>query len=735
VVSITLKDALNIEPKLKELHDTDPTIRELIDVAQRLEGLTRHASTHAAGVVISPEPLTEFLPLYKAPNEEVITTQFDMESIEILGLLKFDFLGLKTLTVIDKTEKIINQSTGEPSPHRSPAQFSVKNIPLDDSDTFRLFCAAKTTGVFQLESTGMRDLLLRLEPGRFEDLIALVALFRPGPLGSGMIDDFIKRKRGEVSIKYQLPQLEEILKETYGIILYQEQVMKITNVLANFSMADADILQRALSKKKLDQMEKLKDTFLSGAKSNKISERKALKLFNDMANFAQYGFNKSHSAAYALIAYQTAYLKTHHPVEFMAALLSSDMDNTTKVVSYINECKDMGIEILPPDINQSEQEFNVIGNSIRFGLEAVKGVGSTALESIIDTRRIGKFESFFDFCSRIDSRKVNKKVIESLIKAGAFDSMGKRAQLMYVLGSAMDFAFKAQKERSSGQRSMFETHATPHPQLPDVEEWNESERLIMEKDALGFYITGHPLNKYKDRLRQLSVTPSHAIQDLPDKEDVNVGGIPIKLRKIQTKKKGDLMAYLTIEDLYGTTELIVFPDLYRESETVLTQDIPLIIYGHIDKSDKGLKIIARKIASIEGAQPEDANGHISEAGPDTVRPDFTTRTTNRRRAAHSHSTPEMQLNGSRTVSITGESSKRRRMFTVTLYADTDSENLSNLKNIISRHGGDPTVPVYLKIVSPKHWETLIKTDQQVSPSEEMISEVENILGKGKALLS
>jgi DNA polymerase-3 subunit alpha len=588
--------------------------------------------------------------------------------------------------------------------------------------------------VFQLESAGMRDLLLRLEPGRFEDLIALVALFRPGPLGSGMIDDFIKRKRGEVSIKYQLPQLEDILKETYGIILYQEQVMKITNVLANFSMADADILQRSLSKKKLDQMEKLKDTFLSGAKANKISERKALKLFNDMANFAQYGFNKSHSAAYALIAYQTAFLKTHYSVEFMAALLSADMDNTMKVVSYINECKDMGIEILPPDINESEQEFNVIGNAIRFGLEAVKGVGSAALESIIETRRIGKFESFFDFCSRIDSRKVNKKVIESLIKAGAFDSMGKRAQLMSALGSAMDFAIKAQKERSTGQKSMFETHTTSHPQLPDVEEWNESERLVMEKDALGFYITGHPLNKFKDKLRQLSVTPSHAIQDLPDKEDVNVGGIPIKLRKIQTKRKGDIMAYLTIEDLYGTTELIVFPDLYRESATVLTRDIPLIISGHIDKSDKGLKIIARKIASIEEGQSESASGH-TPAGFDAVPPDSLPYTANSRSTALSLPTLETQPNASRIVSVTGDVSKRRRMFTVTLYADTDSENLSNLKNIISRHCGDPTVPVYLKIVSPEHWETLIKTEQQVSPSKEMISEVENILGKGKALLT
>jgi DNA polymerase-3 subunit alpha len=697
VANITLKAALQIEPKLKELYDTNPAITELIDIAQRLEGLARHASTHAAGVVISPEPLTEFLPLYKAPNEDAIITQFDMEAIETLGLLKFDFLGLKTLTIIDKTEKIINKRVEGSEATQPSAAFSVKDIALDDNDTFMLLSSARTTGIFQLESAGMRDLLMRLAPGTFEDLIALVALYRPGPLGSGMIDDFIKRKRGEVPIKYQLPQLEEVLKETYGIILYQEQVMKITNILANFSMADADILQRALSKKKIDQMEKLKDTFISGAKSNKISERKALKLFNDMANFAQYGFNKSHSAAYAMIAYRTAYLKTHFPVEFMAATLSADMDNTSKVVIYINECKEMGIEILPPDINESEREFNVIGNSIRFGLEAVKGVGSAAIESIISIRSEKKFDSFFDFCSRVDSRKVNKKVIENLIKAGAFDLMGKRAQLMQALGSVMDIALKAQRERSSGQRSMFETHQSPYQQLPDVEEWSETERLIMEKDALGFYITGHPLNKYKDRMKLFSVTPLHRINDLPDKEDVTICGIPIKLRKIQTKKKGDLMAYLTVEDLYGTTELIIFPDLYRESTHLFSHDTPLIIYGHIDKSDKGLKIIARKVTSIE----DDHTYQKPDSTPDKIKP-----SSNRQK-------------------------KSQGTLTLTLYADTDSNNLSSIKEILLRHIDEAAVPVYLKIISPERWETLIVTGQHVAPSEKMISEVENILGKGK----
>ena len=708
VLNITLNESLNIEPKLKDLYNNNPVIKELIDIAKKLEGLSRHASTHAAGVVISPEPLTEFLPLYKAPNEETITTQFDMEAIEAFGLLKFDFLGLKTLTVIDKTEKLLSQSPRDSKTTETPVHFSIKNIPLNDKDTFKLLSTAKTTGIFQLESSGMRDLLLRLEPEIFEDLIALVALYRPGPLGSGMIEDFIKRKRGEFPIKFQLPQLEEILKETYGVILYQEQVMKIANKLANFSMAEAEILQRAMGKKKIDEIDKLKEPFIAGAKSNKISEKKAIKLFNDMANFGKYGFNKSHAAAYALIAYRTAFLKAHFPVEFMAATLSADMDNTAKVVTYINECKEMGLEILPPDINESKREFNVIGNSIRFGLEAIKGVGSSAIESIIETRNNEKFTSFFDFCLKADSRRVNKKVIENLIKAGALDSMGKRAQLMLALSSVMESALKAQKEKNSGQRSMFEAHQTTFQEMPDIEEWSESERLMMEKDALGFYITGHPLSKYKEKLKKLSVIPTNKVQEFSDKEDINVGGIPVKLKKIQTKRKGDLMAYLTIEDLYGTIELIVFPDIYRESENIISQDTPIIIYGQTDKSDKGLKIIAKKIMSIDNAEQA---------------------------VEHRIQSPVPSDKGRQGEKMPAISNLPHKTLTLTLYTNTDSNDLSSLKGILLKHGGKSPVPVYLKIISPKQWETLISTGTQATPSDEMISEVENILGKGTVILN
>src|SRR4030043_475181 len=413
---ITIEDTLKAEPQLKALYDTNPKIKELIDIAMRLEGPCRHASTHAAGVVISPEPLTTYMPLYKNPVDGTITSQFDMNAIEKIGLLKFDFLGLKTLTVIEKTLRYIKNSGTD---------VSLRDVPLEDTATYKLLSSGQTTGVFQFESAGMRDLLVKIAPTKFEDLIAIVALYRPGPMGSGMIDDFIKSKKGQIPVKYDLPQLKEFLSETYGIILYQEQVMNIANRLANLTMGQADILRTPMGKKSPEEMEKLKEAFIQGAKSSRISEKKAIRLFDLMAKFAEYGFNKSHSAAYAHIAFQTAYLKAHYPVEFMAATLSADMDNTDKIVKSINECREMGISILPPDINQSEQEFKVISNSIRFGLEAVKGVGAAAIESIIEARNEeGPFASLVNFLPRVDSRKVNKKVIESLIKAGAFDSLG-----------------------------------------------------------------------------------------------------------------------------------------------------------------------------------------------------------------------------------------------------------------------------------------------------------------------
>jgi DNA polymerase-3 subunit alpha len=697
-LKMTLKKALEIEPDLKDIYDKNEDIRELINIAQRLEGLSRHASTHAAGIVISPEPLTDYLPLFKASKDEAVTTAFDMDAIKKLGLLKFDFLGLKTLTVIDKAEKLISNSLKTESADAKP--FSIKDIPLDDRETFKMLCSAKTTGIFQLESSGMRDIITRLQPDVFEDLIALVALYRPGPIGSGMVEDFIRNKASDKSdsesrqtgsiSKLGLPRLDEILKETHGIILYQEQVMEIANRIANFSLAQADILRKAMGGKNPEEMEKLKNAFIVGVKANKIPEKKAETLFSMILQFAQYGFNKSHSAAYALIAYRTAYLKAHYPVEFMAASLSADMDNTDKVVSYINECRDMGVEILPPDINESNREFTVKGKAIRFGLEAVKGVGGSAIEAIVSARDGKRFSSLFDLCSRADSRRINKKVLESLIKAGSLDSMGKRAQLTAALSQIMDSASKAQREREFGQGSMFESHGPMPEQLPDVEEWNESKRLMMEKESLGFYITGHPLNKYKDKLKELSVTPTAELQEMNDKQDVNIGGIIRDAKQIQTKK-GDQMAYITVEDLYGTTEVIVFPDVYREYKNAALNDVPVIISGSIDKGDKGLKVVAKNIVSMDDAE---SSGKI----------------------------PPLPKN----------TSSNHKFLTLTLRDDADVSDLPKLKDIISKYNGECNV--FLKIISPDAWEMLLRTNSRVLPSKEMLSEVEELLGKGAAIL-
>lgn len=608
-LNITIDEALKAEPQLKELYDNSPPVKEILDIAKRLEGLCRHASTHAAGVVVSPEPLTEYAPLYKNPADGTITTQFDMGSVESIGLLKFDFLGLKTLTVIEKTIVYI-RSAG--------AEFALQSIPLDDAETYRLLSSGHTTGVFQLESAGMRDILVRMQPNRFEDLIALVALYRPGPMQ--WIDDFIKAKKGEAKISYELPQLKEILDETYGIILYQEQVMMIANKIANFSMGQADILRRAMGKKKAEEMEEQKEDFIKGAVKNGIAEKKARKLFEKMEPFARYGFNKSHSAAYAYIAYQTAYLKTHFPVEFMAATLSSDTDNTDKIVKSIAECRKMSIDILPPDINESGKEFRVIGKAIRFGLEAVKGVGGAAIESIIEVReQDGLFTSIEDFLRRVDGRRVNKKIMESLIKAGAFDSFG-----MSRAGTLALFSNAAGSDTSmSGlfdQQSIF-----GEGPAADTEVWDDLTLLRYEKDALGFYITGHPLGRHRETLSALKIRGMSDIENSADREDVHVAGVVSSIKKIKTKGKSETMAYLTLEDEEGSAEVIVFPELYRNMADVLVKESLIAVKGTVDRTEKGLKIVSREIAKLEefvaqnGAQKIEVTLRKDSLPPDGLR--------------------------------------------------------------------------------------------------------------------
>ncbi len=608
-LNITLTDALAQEPKLKQMVEENPQRVALMTHAKALEGLVRHASTHAAGVVISAEPLTEYLPLYRASNGEIVT-QYTMEDVEKIGLIKFDFLGLKTLTVVDHACRLI----------REKRQFSLSEIPMDDAETYAYLESGQTLGIFQLESSGMRDVLVKMKPSRFEDLIALLALYRPGPLGSGMVDDFIKQKQGKKKIHYELSEMEPLLKETYGVILYQEQVMKIANVLAGFSLGEADLLRRAMGKKKADVMAAQKVTFIERATAKGISSKKAEKIFDLMEYFSGYGFNKSHSAAYALITYQTAYLKCHFKCEFMAALLTSEKGNSDKIVQYIAECHQMNILILPPDINESEKDFTVVNQGIRFGLAAIKNVGSAAVEAIVAARlEHGRFQSLLDFCQSVDLRRANKRVIEGLLKAGAFDSTKvDRITLLENLEQTMQAAEKYKKSATSTQLSLF--GGTGHDELtapvgrggpiggpeqkalvPVVTSGgvNAAEIAKMEKEALGFYITSHPLIPYEAVMKKLNAVSIEALKNVEESDkSVCICGIVGEKKVIRTKK-GDPMAYLRLEDLTGSVEVIVFPDLYRTVATLLSEDRPLLIYGTIEHGEHGTKCKATALTLLK----------------------------------------------------------------------------------------------------------------------------------------
>ena len=524
IPGIKLADAIKKEPKLQSLIESDKDAAELFRIALSLEGLTRHASTHAAGVVVTPKVLSEYLPLYVDPKSGGQVTQFPMKYVEEIGLVKFDFLGLKTLTVIENAVRLIRDGRD--------CDFDLKRVLDTDEKTYELLSNGETTGIFQFESSGMKEYLIKLKPNCFEDLIAMVALYRPGPLGSGMVDSFIKRKHGEETFSYDFPQLEPILKDTYGVIVYQEQVMQIAQVLGGFSLGGADLLRRAMGKKDLDEMAQQKEVFLNGAKNNNLDPKKAEIVFDLMAMFAEYGFNKSHSAAYALVSYQTAYLKAHYPVEFMAALLTEDMEKTDKVIKNIAEVRSMGIEVLPPDINESDRFFTVRDTTMRFGLGAIKGVGSAALDSILKVKSDDPFTSLQEFCERVDLSKVNKRVGEALIKCGAFDSLGgKRAQFFDALEDTMDIAQRLQKESASGQDSLFEkneaisTVRNGYGVLPDVTEWSEKELLLNEKESLGFYVSGHPLDRYRKYLKYFTSCEISGLASRSDKEEVHVCGI------------------------------------------------------------------------------------------------------------------------------------------------------------------------------------------------------------------
>ncbi|HUJ78762.1 MAG TPA: DNA polymerase III subunit alpha [Nitrospiria bacterium] len=699
-LNITIDEAIKAEPRLTETMHAAPKLKEVVEYAKALEGQVRHASTHAAGVVISGEPLTEYVPLFRGSNGEVVT-QYAKDDLEAVGLVKFDFLGLRTLTLLDHAVRLVNQKRPATDP------LALQQIPLDDAEIYRTLSTGQTTAIFQLESRGMRDLLVKMAPERFEDLIAILALYRPGPIGSGMVDDFIKRKRGKTAISYDVPQLRPVLEETYGVIVYQEQVMRIAAEVAGFSLGQADLLRRAMGKKKPEEMDKQRARFVEGAKAKGVTRPKAEKLFELMAYFAGYGFNKSHSAAYALITYLTAYFKVHHPAEFMTAVLTSEMGNEDKIVAYLAECRRLNIRVLPPDVNDSERDFTLVPEGIRFGLAGIKNVGDAAIDAICAAREAADgltkepFTSLAQFCRRVDLRKVNRRVIESLIKAGTFDSIqASRSNLMRQIDQAVDEGARHQEEAGAGQVGLFgeltETIAVgeggpPAGSLAAVpidplnegdradsdSEWDNATRLRHEKEALGFYITGHPLERVRETLSRLSITPISALAEAQDGAEVTVAGLIVS-RKITTTRRGDRMAYARLEDLTGTIEAIVFPEQFKTAGALLESDQPVLVTGTVDSGDQGSKLKATKLQSLDDAQARLNRQLRITVGPTALSVD----------------------------------------------------QLVQLRAVLSRHPG--SCPVALTLRHPEQRQATVLLDRQywVAPTPALLADVEALLGAG-----
>ena len=599
---VTLTDAKKDSPQLAEAIRNDEEVKKIIEIGEKLEGLSRHAGMHAAGVVITPEPVTNYVPLYRTNRDEIVT-QFDMRVVEKMGLVKMDFLGLRTLTVIDDAIKSVKLVEGK--------DIDIDAIPLDDPEVFRLFQEGRTKGVFQFESGGMVDLLRKARPTQFEDLAALNALYRPGALDAGMVDVYVKCKSGTQKPKYLVPVMKELLEETYGIIVYQEQVMQIAQRVAAYSLGQADLLRKAMGKKDAAVMAAERGKFVDGASANGYDKKKANEIFDYIEPFARYGFNKSHSVAYALVAYQTAWLKVHYPRHFMAALMSSEMDKTDAVVKFITEAKSMGIEVLPPDVNESNMYFTVVGPNIRFGLGAVKGVGESAIESVLIARqKLGRFTSLLEFCEEVDLRACNKKVLEALIKSGSFDFLGSTRKILFdQLDTTADSAQRSKDEKEKGQNSLFGAFtaaATPKSSAPAVllkgAEWPDDEKLRYEKETLGFYITGHPLNKYSDDLAIFAPgVNTETLYRFVDQQ-VNIGGIVSQIKKSKIKKgpnEGKLMAKFFLDDQYGSVEVVVFSDLYAKYMRWLDNGVAVLVTATV--KDTGGQVAGRS-ASLQSAE-------------------------------------------------------------------------------------------------------------------------------------
>ena len=678
--NMTLKDALEGEAELKNLYRNDPQITKLIDTALILEGLNRHASVHAAGVVIADKPLDNYSPLFKTGDDQ-ITTGYSMGVLEKIGLLKVDFLGLRTLTVISEAVKLIKKTQG--------IDIDIDGLPLDDANTYKLLAAAQTIGVFQIESSGMRDLLKKLEPSRFEDLIALLALYRPGPIGSGMLDDFMKRKHKLIPIKYEHPSLEPILKETYGIMVYQEQIMQIASAMAGFSLAQADILRKAMGKKIPEVMEKQRKNFINGCVKNGVKELLANRIFDLIEYFSGYGFNKSHSTAYALISYRTAYLKANYPVEFMSALLTSERDNTDKIVEYINEATRMGLKVFPPDINESAALFEVMDpKSIRFGLLAVKNVGAGAIDSILQTRsQEGRFTSLEDLCARIDLRLVNKKVLESLIKCGALDFFNMpRAQMVANLSAILEVASKTQKEQARGQLSFFDQGSkldtfahSLNNSLPQVKEWPEPQLLAFEKEMLGFYVSGHPLARYASLLKRFTSTSTSNLHQHADGEEVKLVSLIAKIKQTLTRAKQEKMAILKLEDLEGVLEALVFPEAFQKVSRYLMPNTVVMVKGRLNLKEDVPKLIVSDLFPVEQVYKLISGLNINLSGiPESL--------------------------------------------------------FESLKSLLASSRG--TIPIYLHVHTPakSRMQLVVGEGFYIAPSEQLIQDIEGLLGRERVSL-
>jgi DNA polymerase III subunit alpha len=611
-LGISLDEALAQSPELRARAEADGQVARLFETARKLEGLTRHASTHAAGVVIGNQPLIELVPLYRDSRTGDVLTQYDMRCVEKVGLIKFDFLGLRTLTLIADAEQHIRAS--------GLSDFSAERIPLDDEAAYELLSRGDTDGVFQMESAGITDLVMKLKPRSFKEVIPLIALYRPGPLGSGMVSDYVARKNGLTRVEYLVPELEELLTETLGVIVYQDQVLQIANRLAGYSLGEADLLRRAMGKKKPEEMAKHRDKFVNGCASNGIDPKKAETLFDLIAEFAGYGFPKAHSTAYAFLTYQTAYLKANYPRPFFASLLSIEAANHDKLSRYIAHARQHKIDVLPPDVNESARAFTPVAEGIRFGLAGVKNVGEGAIESILEVRAAGgPFTSLVDFARRIDGRRVNRRVVESLVKCGAFDSLhANRAAVWNALDAALEQGAAAQRDRELGQGSLFGaatgTDDAP-PELPDAPAWTDAERLAGEKEVLGFYVTGHPLEAAAAQLARWTDVSAGTAEAKVGRE-VRAGGVITTHRETRTRR-GQSMAFATLEDLEGSFELVIFPDAWAAAREVLRSAqesgaaVPLVAEGTLESADPPRLLVRRLFALADAAEHLAVRVHIT----------------------------------------------------------------------------------------------------------------------------